>query len=231
MYDLGGLYPDSIWATAIGVNSRGITVGIASVSAQGPNHAVYWDAKGIHDMGAQKKGSYSWATCISNSGRIGGFGDTGDRSTNSSYIWLNGRFKSLLGTSTASFIWGINNRGHVVGWYPDYGGNGQHLSFLYNGNEFLGMGLGDGGDCEPYRINQSDIAVGRAHRLIAASNQLEFRAFVAIPADHTCTTYDLNDQLTAPVEHPLTSANGITNKGFIIATDDFGNSYLLKPVK
>jgi probable HAF family extracellular repeat protein len=231
MYDLGGLYPDSAWATATGISSRGVTIGMASVSAQGPNHAVYWDANGIHDMGAQKKGSYSWATCISASGRIGGFGDTGDRFTNSSFIWFNGRFKSLLGTTTASYVWGINNRGHVVGWYPDYGGNGQHLSFLYNGDQFLGMGLGDGGDCEPLRINQSDLAVGRCDRQIPGFTQFQKRAFVAIPQQNTCSTYDLNDQLTAPIEHPLTAATGITNKGFIIANDDFGNSYLLKPVK
>jgi probable HAF family extracellular repeat protein len=63
MVNLGGLGNDSLASYAYGVSKNGISCG-AAVTPAGDTHAVYWDGKGIHDMGVMKGGKNTAAYAV-----------------------------------------------------------------------------------------------------------------------------------------------------------------------
>jgi len=217
MVNLGGLGADTLPSYAYGVTKIGITCG-AAVTKDGYTHGVYWDAQGIHDMGAMKGGKNTSANAVNANFRIAGDGDLDNSGTSHAFIWLKGKFKPIIDKSVSSSARAINNAAHVTGVYGTP--TGSH-AYYYDGVKTTDLGTLGGTYSLGLGINQTNLICGTSRDANGAD-----RAFVWIAG----TMYDLNKLLTVPTAVPLVSATGITNKGFITAVDYFGKAYLLKRI-
>ena len=218
---LPGFAANPIETIAFGLNKFGVVCGSATTSPTdaGSQHAVYWDAQGIHDIGAVAGSIRSYAFAIDSKGRIAGTSTLSATNQDAAFIWSRGRMKLLFRTRVVSSAAAINNLGHVTGRF--YSPNGWR-AYFYDGTSPIDLGTigGDyawGGD-----INASDDIVGGC---TVANGDLH--AFIWTGG----TMYDLNSLLDTTIPFPLWHARGINDQGFIVADDENGNSYLLTPVK
>ena len=217
---LPGFSANPTGTIAFGLNKFGVVCGSATTNTnQGSMHAVYWDAQGIHDIGAVAGSIRSYAFAIDSSGRIAGTSTLRATRQDAAFSWSKGSMKLLFGSSVVSSAAAINDLGHVTGRF--YSPNGWR-AYFYDGTSPIDLGTigGDyawGGD-----INASDDIVGGC---TVANGDLH--AFIWTGG----TMYDLNSLLDTTIPFPLWHARGINDQGVIVANDEKGNSYLLTPIK
>jgi probable HAF family extracellular repeat protein len=215
MVNLGGLGKDTLPSYAYGVSKNGISCG-AALTPAGDTHAVYWDGKGIHDMGVMKGGKNTSANAVNANFRIVGDGDLDNTGTSHAFFWVNGKYTWFIDKSVASSARAINNGSHVTGIFGTP--TGSH-AFYWDKVKTIDLGTLGGSYSLGLSINQTNLICGTSRDANGSD-----RAFVWIAG----TMYDLNSLLTVPTAVPLVSATGINNKGYITAVDAFGKAYLLK---
>jgi probable HAF family extracellular repeat protein len=219
---LAGLGAGSAESGAAAINRDGVICGTArnEQAHSWYEHAVYWDATGIHDIAADLNENESYAAAIDNRGRIAGSIKFGDNYV--AFIWHKGIFKYLFPNRAASYADAMNNAGNVTGVYWNSSAK-QWRAYLrvqrLHDLRTLGGTVSWGN-----AINSLNDIVGGSHN--ADDDE---HAFLYVYLDDTM--YDLNSLLDTPVESPLIEAFAINDHGCIIARDLPGNSYLLTPVK
>jgi uncharacterized membrane protein len=89
---LPGFADNPLETIAFGVNKYGVVCGSATTSAtdSGSQHAVYWDAQGIHDIGAVAGSIRSYAFGIDSRGRIAGTSTLSATREDAAFIWSRG---------------------------------------------------------------------------------------------------------------------------------------------
>jgi probable HAF family extracellular repeat protein len=126
-----------------------------------------------------------------------------------------------LGTlgGSASYAWGINNDGQVVGYAVT--ANGLSHAFLYNGT-MNDLGTLGGNSSLAYAINNSGQAVGYA----APAGNAAVHAFFYSGG----TMFDLNNLANPSTPGTqLQSATGINDSGQIVANGSDDHAYILTP--
>ena len=199
---------------AWGVSKNGVVCGRSG------SDAVYWDADGMHIVGAFKGGNNSEAVGINPGGRILANCNTGGPLGDRAYIWLRGRFTLLFDKTVSCVGNAINNGTSITGRF--YTGNKDQHAFFYQARRTTDLGTLGGKFSVGYGLNQANVVVGQSEL-----PNLKDRAFIWMAG----TMYDLNTFLMTPIESPLSIAVDINNKGYIIGGNNLGRWYLLKPVQ
>jgi len=220
--ELGGVtqrYSDS---HARGVNRDGLICGDAVTDAArlGYSHAVYWDAKGIHDI-AEKYTTNSVAEAIDSHGRIVGHLESGDHEV--AFVWNKGILKFLFPRTISSSAMAINNAGIITGCYEKKSTQ-MDVAYWRDMKGTIWDLPSFGGNAYGSAINSSRNIVGTAR-----TTRSDQRAFLYIYLDDK--TYDLTDLVDTPLVRALAGASSINDNGSIVASDLNGIYYLLTPVK
>jgi probable HAF family extracellular repeat protein len=157
-------------STAAGINKSGQIVG-RSTTTTGVQHAYIWTPGGTGGVvgNPQMKdlnptAIASEAVAINTSGQVTGFVTipaSGNKTTDRAFRYTAGTMTQLplpAGTFSASYGYGINDAGKVVG--EAYGPANIGQGFLYNGTTSVEIGDLGGGGSTPLAINNNDRAVG-----------------------------------------------------------------------
>ena len=162
---LGGTLSYSYFQHEAGINDAGQVVGIA-VTASGAKHAfVKSPGQPMLDLGNIPDSTESHATCINNSGVVGGYYhhlSTGDHACQWSKVMGAYEPEDLGGPH--NFIYGINADGYLVG--SAVIGGGQHGVVRPPGGFFLFQNLGalpGALGSQAYGINNSLTIVGNSY--------------------------------------------------------------------
>jgi uncharacterized membrane protein len=219
---LGGMTQRFSDSHARGVNRDGVICGDAVTDAArlGYSHAVYWDAKGIHDI-AEKYTTKSVAEAIDSHGRIVGHLESGDHEV--AFVWNKGILKFLFPRTISSSAMAINNAGIITGYYEKKSTQ-MDVAYWRDTKGTIWDLPSFGGNAYGSAINSSRNIVGTAR-----TTRSDERAFLYIYLDDK--TYDLNDLVDTPLQRALAGASSINDNGSIVASDLNGIYYLLTPVK
>jgi probable HAF family extracellular repeat protein len=176
----------------------------------GNTHAFLYTGAGLADIGTLG-GTYSEGTSINNRGEIAGISTVANGATHL-FLYTQGHMHDLgtaAGQTFASAA--LNDRGEILASTAGSGGVGA--SYLYRNNTFFKLPFPGSG------INNSTEIVGTKPAATAVSRAYLYFRGISI---------DLNE-LVDPSLPLLTSANGVSNNGKIVATGLNGQLYVLSP--
>jgi len=206
---------------ALGINDAGnITGSLATGICTFPNiicnagdtHAFIYTGSGLVDIGTLG-GTYSEGTSINNLNQIVGISSPANSTLNHLFLYAQGQMHDLGAPSGVSFLnAAINNHGEIIGTAGNSTSGGA--SYIKEGLgfrklSFFAEGLNDNGDIVGAKVVKN----GSSH------------AFVLYGG---VATHDLN-LLVEPSVPFLTSANGISDNGKIVASGVNGHLYVLTP--
>jgi probable HAF family extracellular repeat protein len=221
-----GTLPGGFAATALALNDRGQVVG-GSRTANRDFHAFLWEQdNGMTDLGTVSPGDHqSIARAINNRGQIAGnSGALGDPNPppQRGFIWEEGVMTDLgnLG-SEFTVVFGMNNRGHVVG-ESDLAPGERH-GFLWKHGVMTDLGTLGGHFSSARSINNHGQVVGGSN--IASGEE---HAFLW----HRGVMTDLNNQIPDDSGWVLIEARGINRAGEIVGFGTINgqtHAFLLTP--
>jgi probable HAF family extracellular repeat protein len=226
LQDLGSL--GGITSHAYGINDSGQVVGDSLTDNGGPVHAFLYSNGTMKDLGTLAFGTSSVATSINASGQIAGYGDQylGPLIPLTHAFLMSGGSMQDIGTlgGIASYAYGINNSGQVVG--DSLTSNGADHAFLYSGGSMQDLGTLSGGSSSfANGINVGGQIVGRADTSKGA-----YHAFLSSGGGPVT---DLNSLIPPGTGWTLASAQGINAFGQIVGygTNPSGqqHAFLLTP--
>jgi len=171
-----------------------------------PFHAFIYQGSGLVDIGTLG-GTYSEGTGINDQNEIAGVSSVTGSSLNHLFLYAKGHMSDLgtvAGQSVVNAL--INNRGEIVG-------SATESNFIFRGHSFEKIPLAPAGLNNKGHIAGSYTAAnGSSHASLYRDGRL----------------IDLND-LVDPSLTFLTSANGISDNGKIVAKGVNGHLYVLTP--
>jgi probable HAF family extracellular repeat protein len=204
-------------SNALGINHAGQVTGTLSTGTCefpvfgncnfGDTHAFIYTGNGLVDIGTLG-GTYSAGTSINNLNQAVGISSLANSTQNHLFLYAQGQMHDLGAPSGESFVSAaINSHGEIIGStggtsYIKQGVGFRKLSFLAGA-------LNDNGDI----VGRKQVKNGSSH------------AFVLYGG---VTPQDLN-LLVEPSVPFLTSANGISDNGKIVASGVNGHLYVLTP--
>lgn len=149
------------------INGRGEIVG-ASRTSLGVEHAFLYSDGVMQDIGTLG-GNGSFGNVINDRGQIGGAADRPDGSRYA-FLYSDALMRDLgsLAGSTRSTVFGLNNRGQLVGG-ATLPGTSVFRAVLYDGEGVLDLGTFGGNGSFAVHINDLGEAVGRADLATGAS--------------------------------------------------------------
>lgn len=122
---------------AYGINASGQVVGTTWTSVG--QHAFLWTAGTMQDLGLLPGAFECLANAINDNGQVVGFCNTGFHQT-AAFVWAADTGMAELPFPNQSVPLGINNAGHIVGYF---GASGPTIhAFVYRDGTFEDLGLG-----------------------------------------------------------------------------------------
>jgi 6-phosphogluconolactonase len=208
-------------SNAIGINDAGQVTGSLSTGTCvfpmspcnfGNTHAFIYTGSGLVDIGTLG-GTYGAGTSINNSNQIVGISSLANSTQNHLFRYAQGQMQDLSAPSGETFVnAAINNHGEIIGTAVNSTGGGA--SYIKQGPGFrklsiLASALNDNGDI----VGTKTVQNGSSHAFIL---------------NNGVTPQDLN-LLVEPSVPFLTTANGISDDGKIVASGINGQLYVLTP--
>ncbi|QYF95377.1 PEP-CTERM sorting domain-containing protein [Massilia sp. PAMC28688] len=209
---------------AVAINDAGVIAGTAAVGRH--QHAVIWDANGVHDLGNGGGDGVS-VSDINSKSQLAGSVQFDDRDGTRSIgaVWTDGVFQQVgtLGGSTSSLS-AINDRGWAVG-QSFLAGDQISQAMLWDGATLHNLGSPDGWLSAATDIGNDGIVYGYHYKF---DGGFESRAAIWLGGK----SYDLHSLITNPAdlgEFTMTEMLGVDASGRIYGYLDIlsngGGSY------
>lgn len=156
------------WNDCRGVNNRGDIVGCWGNGWENTQHGFLLSkTKGLIDLGVFEAGWKTVADKINERGQIVGYAYTKNRPFSCAVFWDSDGRMINIGESLgllASYAYGLNNSGQVVGYYWMPGENGHTVAYRWSLKDgaVLLPPLEEGQNCQAFAINDAGQVAGEA---------------------------------------------------------------------